>query len=201
MNCLKKIAVIFLLSAFIWPGIYPALAGSWSDFHRAVYALHKQETAKYKLRIEEEEGEYLGASGKGYRYLDTRYYDQASGRLISRVRRDEAKPELIHIVEVNLYENEKLVRDFGSITLPWAPLSSVNTMINLHQYNGELHSFRQHNLDGEVEYEFCEGKLNGAPVRISLDKTDINQANTSTVEYKACFNGMRKDWAQYKMPH
>lgn len=202
MNCRKKWVSGFFLFGLIFSSLNPALAEpGWLDFHRAVYALHQQEIAKFKLKIEEEEGAYAGASGKGFRYVDTRYFDSATGRLVSHVRRDKAKPELIHIVEVNIYENGKLVRDFGSITLPWAPLNPVNTMINLHQYNGELHSFRQYNFDGEVEYEFCGGKLAGAPVRISLDRTDINPTSTATAAYKACFNGMSKDWAQYKNPH
>jgi hypothetical protein len=117
------------------------------------------------------------------------------------VRRDASKPELIHIVEVNIYENNKLVRDFGSVSLPWMPLNPVRTFINLHQYNGLLHSFRQYDVSGEIGYEFCEGKWKGHPVKISLDETDINSTSSSTEIYRACFNGLNKDWAQYQIPH
>jgi hypothetical protein len=57
----------------------------------------------------------------------------------------------VHIVEVNVYENGKLVRDYGSVTLPWAPLQPVRTFINLHHNNGRLHSFRQYDLFGKEE--------------------------------------------------
>lgn len=169
-------------------------------FHQAVYALHEQQIAKQRVRTEQEWGDYEGSAAARYRYVDTRYYDEQTGRLISRVRRDAAEPAFVHIVEVNVYENGQLVRDFGSVTLPWAPLHPVRTMINLHHYNGALHSYRQHDISGQVVYEFCEGTLEGQRVRISLDGTDINEKTSGTTTYRACFAGISKDWAQYKTP-
>lgn len=181
----------------------PALAAAPSpaDFHRALYALHEQQIAQRAIRTEQETGDYEGAAAARYRYVDTRYYDASTGRPLSHVRRDAANPEFVHIVEVNVYENGRLVRDFGSISLPWAPLQPVRTMINLHHYNGGLHSFRQYDFFGQVTYEFCEGKLNGTPVSIALDGSDINAASTGTTTYKSCFDGVSADWAQYRTPH
>jgi hypothetical protein len=176
-------------------------AGTPAEFHSAVYALHERLTAQREVRTSDETGSYEGAAAARYRYVDTRYYDAATGLLLSRVRRDAAAPVFVHIVEVNVYENGRLVRDFGSITLPWAPLKPVRTMINLHHYNGALHSFRQYDFFGEVVYESCEGKLDGKPVRVSLDASDINEASTATAAYQACFGGLRQDWASYLNPH
>lgn len=195
----KPLFIYGLLLAFPMQTLADTI--SPEDFHRSVYALHQQQIAHHDIRKVEEENEYKGASGKGYRYVDTRYFDAASGRLLSHVRRDASKPEHIHIVEVNIYDKDKLVRDFGSVSLPWSPQHPINTMINLHQYNGDLHSFRQYDFFGEVEYEFCEGKLAGETVSISLYEGDINATNTSTTTYKNCFDGTNKDWAQYKIPH
>ena len=195
-----------LRSVFVWGnvlmvGLAPAFAApSPEDFHRAVYALHAQQISQHTFRTEEEKGDYEGAAASRYAFVDTRFYDAATGRLLSRVRRDAAAPEFVHIVEVNVYENGRLVRDFGSITLPWAPLKPVRTMINLHHYNGELHSFRQYDFFGEVAYESCEGKQDHRPVRISLDRSDIDETSTAPPAYKACFEGMSKDWAQYRSP-
>ena len=183
----------------------PAFAATVEqDFHRAAYALHErliaEATSKSTVKIEEEEGNYEGAAAARYRYRDTRYYDTQSGQLLSRVRRDAAAPELIHIVEVNVYENGRLTRDFASVSLPWAPLQPVRTFINLHLYNGKLHSFRQYDLSGQVNYESCGGELAGKPVRIALDASDLNASSTGTPAYKACFDGMSRDWARYKTP-
>ena len=181
----------------------PALAApNPKDFHRSVYALHEKQIAQREIRIEEENGTYEGAAAARFRYVDTRYYDKASGNLISHVRRDAATPELIHIAEVNVYDDAgKLVRDFGSVTLPWAPMHPVRAFVNLHHYNGGLHSFRQYNLNGDVEYESCAGKLDNKTVRISLDSSDITPEATEKPAYKSCFDGMNKDWAKYASPH
>lgn len=187
------------LLCMICPPVFAA--PSPADFHRAVYALHEQQIAQQPIRTEEEGGSYEGAAAARYRYVDTRYFDASNGRLLSRVRRDAAAPELVHIVEVNVYENGKLVRDFGSITLPWAPLRPVRTFINLHHYNGGLHSFRQYDFFGQVGYEMCEGEFAGKPVRISLDGSDINEKTAAGAPYKACFDGVGANWAQYTTPH
>ena len=88
-----------------------------------------------------------------------------------------------------------------SVTLPWNPLNPIRTIINFHQYNGALHSYRQYTIYGEVEYEFCEGNLAGNPVQISLEEADLNSKSRTTAEYKACFDGIKTDWAQYTNPH
>ena len=188
-----------LVGALAWAGL-AAAASVEQDFHHAAYALHERLIAKATVKIEREEDNYEGAAAAHYRYLDTRYYDAKDGRLLSRVRRDAAAPEFIHIVEVNVYENGRLARDFASVSLPWAPLQPVRTFINLHHYNGRLHSFRQYNLSGRVSYEFCEGTLAGKPVRIALDASDINATSTATLAYKTCFDGVSRDWARYKTP-
>ena len=182
----------------------PTMAVATADpqaFHQAVYALHEKQLSQFKIKTEQEEGKYGGAAAARYRYLDTRHYDATSGQLLSHVRRDAAMPEFVHTVEVNIYENGRVVRDFGSLSMPWAPAHPVRTFINLHHYIGQLHSFRQYNFYGDVGYEFCEGTLGGKRVNISLDGSDINAISTATPAYQACFAGMRSDWERYKTPH
>jgi hypothetical protein len=177
-------------------------APSRTDYHRAVYLLHEQQIAGRAIRTEERSGDYKGEAAKGYRYHITSYYDAASGRLLSRIERNADLPEAIHIAEVNIYDAEgRVVRDFFSSAAPWRPTYPSHAYINLHHYNGKLHSFRQFELDGRVNYEFCEGDLDGRRVRISLDWTDINQKAKAAADYRACFDGMSNDWEPYVMPH
>jgi len=177
-------------------------APSRPDFHRLVYALHEQQLARQAVRTDEEAGAYNGTAAAGYRYRETRYYDLKTGRLLSRIRRDADVPDAIHISEVNIYDaNGQLTRDYLSIAPPWKPVHPSNAYLNLHHYNGKLHSFRQFELDGQVNYEFCEGELGGKPVRISLPWNDMNEATLSTPEYRACFDTMSKDWKQHITPH
>jgi len=178
-----------------------ASANEAQQFHQALYALHERQLAQHAVRTEEESGNYEGEAAARYGYVDTRYYDAPSGRLLARVRRDAEDADLVHIIEVNVYENGRLVRDFGSITLPWAPRHPVRTMINLHQYPGALHSFRQYNIFGEVTFESCEGLFEGKRVSLALDGSNILPAVTSSASYRACFEGLAKDWQSYKTPH
>lgn len=177
-------------------------APSRPDYHRAVYALHEQQIARYAIRTEENAGSYQGEAARGYRYRITSYYDAATGRLLSRIERNADLPEAIHIAEVNIHDTEgRVVRDFFSSAPPWNPAYPSHAYINLHHYNGKLHSFRQFELDGRVNYEFCEGEFDGRPLRISLDGTDIKPPRSTTPEYHACFDGMRNDWEAYVTPH
>lgn len=170
-------------------------------FHQAVYALHQAKTSKSETRTETEKGQYEGAAARAYSYLETRYFDKKTGRLVSRVRHDAADPNAIHIAEVNIYDDTgRLIRDYGSISLPWAPKEPVRTFINLHQYNGGLHSFRQYDVSGNVGYEFCEGKFEGKPQRLSLDATDITKQVTDSALYRACFANPSIKVADYLMP-
>ncbi len=171
------------------------------EFHRAVYALAEQELAKAPTRVETESGEYAGSAAAQYRYTESRYYDAQSGRLIARIRRDANKPEALHIIEVNIYDQQgKVVRDYGSISLPWAPQLPVRTMINLHHYAGELHSFRQFDMYGDAVYESCSGRFQNRPLRLDLEGAEIAaQANTPT--YRACFDGLSSQALAYLNPH
>lgn len=177
-------------------------APSAAEFHRAVYALHERQVARHTVKTSEKTGELGGVAAAGYHYLETSYFEAASGRLLSKVERNAERPEAIHATEVYLYDDTgNVIRDFISIALPWAPQQPVRTWINLHHYNGSLHSFRQFDLAGEVTYEFCEGELDGERVRISLDGSDIDATRTASPSYRACFAGLRNDWQQYTTPH
>ncbi len=178
-----------------------AASPSRPDFHKAVYALHEEQIARYKIRTSEETGKYNGEAAAGYRYRITSYYDAETGRLLSRIQRDADLPEAIHIAEVNIYDsNGVLIRDYFTSAPPWRPTHPSHAYLNLHHYSGKLHSFRQFELNGQVNYEFCEGELDGARVRISLDWSDIKPANTASPAYHSCFDGMNNNWEAYVFP-
>jgi len=190
------------LMAFLCLAQVASAAPSRPDYHRAVYALHEQQIARHAIRTTEETGSYNGEAAKGYRYRITSYYDAGTGKLLSRIERNADLPEAIHIAEVNVYDAEgRVVRDFFTSAPPWKPINPSHAYINLHHYNGKLHSFRQFELDGRVNYEFCEGEHQGKRVRISLDGTDINEKVAAAPAYKACFEGLRNDWEPYVTPH
>jgi len=194
--------IAYLTIALLSPYISVAASIDTPKFHQALYELHLQTTKGKQLRLEETAGQYQGSAAGQYRFKDTKYFDASNNRLLSHVIRDSDKPDAIHIVEINIYDDAgRVVRDFGSITLPTAPTWPTRTFINFHQYNKELHSFRQFDGDGEVTYESCTGKYENRKINISLDGLDIKPASTSSAEYKACFDGIKSDWASYAIPH
>lgn len=199
-NHIQGVFFIFVVSTVAWMSAEAApLSGP--EFHRAVYTLAEQELAKVTTRVETETGEYAGSAAAQYRYIDSRYFDTQNGRLIARVRRDADKPQALHIIEVNIYNSEgKVIRDYGSISLPWAPQLPVRTMINLHQYPGELHSFRQFDMYGDAVYESCRGRWQNRPLRLDLEGADM-AAQANTPAYHACFDGLNSQAQAYLNPH
>jgi hypothetical protein len=177
-------------------------APSRPAFHRAVYALHQQQVERHAIRTEERSGDYKGVAAAGYRYRITSYFDAANGRLLSRVERDLDRPDNIIIVEVNLYDDHGRVdRDYLSIAPPWKPEQPSWVGINLHHYSGKLHAVRQFDIDGVVNYEFCNGEFEGGAVKMALDWDDLHAMASPSTLYHACFDGMRHDWERYVTPH
>ncbi len=178
-----------------------AAGGEREKFHKAVYALHEKLIAQHSVRTTEETGKYNGVAAGGERYLITSYYDTVTGIFLSRIQRNAVNPSEIHISEVNIYDDKgKLIRDYFTSAPPWRPNYPSHAYINLHHYNGKLHSWRQFEITGEVNYESCDGELDGKQVRISLDWTDIKPGNTSSPEYHACFDGMSNEWKSFVDP-
>jgi hypothetical protein len=171
------------------------------EFQRALTTLHEQQLARQPVRTTIVAGKYEGSAAARYRYEETSYFEAASGRLLSRVRRDAVKPHAIHVIEVNVHDEAgRVIRDYVSIAQPWAPLQPGRSLINLHQYHGQLHSFRQFDLANRVGYESCTGLFEGRPVRIGLDDDEITPQATATPEYQACFDGLDKDAGKYLTP-
>lgn len=189
------------LSLFLLAAQAAGAAPTPREFQQAVIALQERQVARQPVRTQKVERPYEGVAAKGSRYLETSYFDVASGRLLSRVRRDAAKPFAVHIIEVNVYDDAgRVVRDYGSIAMPWSPQQPSISIINIHRYHDGLHSFRQFNLAGAVTYESCEGTLDGRRVSVSLDVTDITPQVTAGADYQACFDGVAKDATGYLTP-
>lgn len=194
--------LVVLLAAALSPNMSRAESIDPVKFKKALYELHQHHVNDKQLRLEETEGQYNGKAAERYRYRDTKYYVVGSPLLLSHIRSDADRPDILHIIEVNVYDNAgRVVRDFGSVTLPTSPAYPARTLLNFHRYNGELHSFRQFNEFGDVTYEVCKGLLGKQRLDLSFDETEIKPASAATPEYKACFEGMETSWESYAIPH
>ena len=174
---------------------------SWNRFAAKVYDLHKQRLTGREVRKSETTGEYGGMMAKGYFYKETSYHDARNGLLLSRVRVDRDKPEVLHIVEAFLYNDQgQMIRDYAAIYLPWSQNAPLRTMINVHRHKPDLHAYRQFDASGNRIYEQCRGKAAGSKVDISLEQQEINARSTASDAYRNCFGGVQETAGIYLSP-
>jgi tetratricopeptide (TPR) repeat protein len=158
--------------------------------------LHNKQIQNRTIRTETEIGGY--ATHPQY-YEETRYYDEKSGLLLSRIQRERNESAAIHLIEVNVYDaKDVLQRDYLAVYLPVFRNAPIQTLINLHTYNKGLHAFRQFDASGDYIYEQCQGKYQGKDVLLSLDEDQFSPGagqKKSVVRsklYKMCFNDLPK---------
>jgi hypothetical protein len=177
-------------------------ASLWNQFAKMTHDLHKQQINGRKIRKTGVTERYNGQAAHGYAYTETNYHDAQSGLLLSRVRVDRDHPENLNLVEVFIYDEQgRVIRDFSAIYLPWARNAPINTMINFHRYNGNLHAYRQFDASGVRIYEQCKGKHGDEKIDISLEQQDIPPYAKASRAYQACFAGVQATAGDYLVPH
>lgn len=166
----------------------------WNAFADAVVALHERQVKAHRVRTEESVGGYAGMPDF---YREVRYFDAESGRLLSKVQYEREGPGEVHAIEVYVYGPDgRLLRDYAAAFLPGYRNAPVQTLVNLHHYNGGLHAFRQFDASGARIYEACEGTWQGRPVSIRLFEDDLHDTEgdgarvMASAEYRACFEGL-----------
>jgi len=175
---------------------------SWNQFAKKTYDLHKRQIAGRSIRKTEVVEKYHGLAARGLAYKETSYHDAQSGLLLSRVRVDRDRPENLHLVEVFIHDQQgRVIRDFTAIYLPWSLHAPMNTMINLHRYNRDLHAYRQFDASGVRIYEQCKGIHANTKIDISLEQQDIPLSAKASSAYRACFAGIQESVGAYLSPH
>lgn len=212
-NHATRLGVVALLSwmgpAIAAPDIQPMKVDpthvrDWNAFAAACLDLHERQLAGREVRTEERVGGYVN-DPQFYREVD--YYDRDSGALLSRVQWEREDPDRVHTIEVFVRDGEgRVVRDYSAAYLPGRRNAPVQTLINLHAYNGDLHAFRQFDAGGDRIYEFCEGRLDGEEVQIRLFEDDLVGVSEpadrimGSPAYAACFDGVPREPGRYLDP-
>ena len=143
----------------------------WNQFVDDLYLLHQAQLQGKEIRTQSETGGYANYPDF---FVETRYYDAATGLLLSRVQRESKHPDLIHLIEVNVYDDkQQLQRDYLAAYLPEHRNAPIQTLINLHAHQQGLHAFRQFDASGERIYEQCQGQFANKSVFISLDEDEL----------------------------
>ncbi|NOZ10783.1 MAG: hypothetical protein GXP09_07090 [Gammaproteobacteria bacterium] len=186
----------------------------WNRFVDVLYDLHNTAQAKYEIRQVSRIGGYPRHPEF---YEEISYYDKKSGKLLSVIQweREEEKGVIdkvfsmlkkeepkaprdrIHSISINIYDDQgRVIRDYSATYLPTHRNAPSQTLIFLHQYNGDLHAFRGFDATGNRLFEKCEGRLESKGVDLSLDDIEIAYAVDEkdgvmqAKEYRACFDGL-----------
>lgn len=167
---------------------------AWNRFAADVVTLHNYLISHHTVRVTEQRGGYSGASApEGDFYLEKSYFDANTGKLLSRVKYELEHPDTIHVIEVNVYDKQGVLqRDYLAAWLPVYRNAPVQTLINFHNQNDELHAFRQFDASGERIYEQCLGRYFGKAVTISLEDYQLAErgAGDAGETYTACFGDL-----------
>lgn len=177
---------------------------NWNAFADACLALHREQIAGRDVRQEERVGGYANYPDF---YREVSYYDRTNGRLLSRVQWERAEPDRLHAIEVYVRDGGgRVLRDYSAAYLPQGRNAPVQTLINLHAYNGDLHAFRQFDASGDRLYEYCEGNFEGEAVQIRLFEDDLAGVSEhadrvmASPAYQACFQDLPPDPGPYLDP-
>ena len=211
---IPRIATHFLLSAVL--AAYPIIASSastsvevneaqvrqWNRFAETLMELHNKAVMDHDIQESEETGRYGGEFAKRFTYREVSYRDVKSGRLLSRIRRDQDDPNKVQMIDVFIYDSSgRIIRDYTAIYFPWARNAPTRTFINLHQYRDGLHGFRQFDASGNRLYEQCRGKFSGSDIDLSLEDYRIDSKVTETSAYRACFGNLPDTAESYLIPN
>lgn len=180
---------------------------NWNDFVTDLYHLHLSETKKVDIKTNETIGGYGGEFSDKQFYREISYYNVENNNLISKIQWEVKNPDRIHTIEVFLYNDKNQVKtDYYARFLPYARNAPVQTLINIHNYNDNLHSFRQFDANGELIYETCRGQFFDQDINLHLDNEEIldfrNTAQDDFISetYSACFFHAEKTAKKYLRP-
>lgn len=179
----------------------------WNNFVKELYELHLHQTKEVPIITKEITGGYGGGFANKKFYREISYFNKNTNKLISKIQWEIKRPNTIHSIEVFLYNNKNQVKtDFYARYLPYARNAPVQTLINLHNYNDQLHAFRQFDANGELIYETCRGQFFDKKINLHLDNEEILAFQTENSDellneaYSSCFLNVAKVATRYLYP-
>ena len=173
---------------------------TWEAFAKNALALQRKLISEVSVVKKSKLGGYADLPNF---YIEDRYYDAKTHHLISQVQWEKANPKQLHTIEVYLYDDKgRVTRDFTAAYLPNYHKAPNQTLISLHNYNGDLHAFRTFDASGYRIVEGCTGHYQGSEVSILLDEDEIADGSPimQSATYKACFDGVQEKAGKYLIP-
>lgn len=169
---------------------------TWNEFADAVIALHQAQVASLKVETVERRGGYGGHLGTPDFYKEVMYREASSGRLIGRLQWESGPQRRLHMIEVFVYREGELARDYLVAYLPGSRNAPIQALVNLHGGESGLQAFRQFDASGERVFEQCRGEFEGAKIDIYYDYASLPTLSedptgqTKNPLYESCFGNI-----------
>jgi len=171
---------------------------TWNKFTDSLYLIHQDQIKNKDINIISKQGGY--PTNKNY-YIESRYINKKNNQLLSIIQWEANNKNNIHTIEVFKYDNNgRVIRDYLSAYLPVFRNAPIQTLINIHHYNDELHSFRQYDASGYLIYEQCEGNFFNEKILLSIDEDEFDSEIVQSEEYLACFNELPTAVGKFSNP-
>lgn len=178
----------------------------WNGFVDNLYDLHKQRLQNFDYYTEEKIGGYGGVTDDLSFYHETRFFDSNNGKLLAVLQVERKNPKNIHMLDVYIYDKQgRIKREYSATYLPSRRTSPLETVITLHAYANNLHSFREFDASDVLFYEQCTDAVNEKNVLFALHYEDI-PGSLSELEpnqqeyYRACFDHLDPSAGAYLDP-
>ncbi len=182
----------------------PVQVNTWNRFAETLIEFHHYRLVRADIEVRESVGGYSGMP-EFYRQIE--YYEKQTGLLMSRIQWEQDQPNTVHTIEVFIYDPQGRVKvDYLAAFLPEHRNAPIQTLINLHGYNGSNHSFRQFDASGVHIYEQCKGKHQGKELFISLEEHELTtphgqiSSHRQTDKYQSCFEQVPTEVSDYLDP-
>ena len=178
------------------------MVNKWNQFVRNIYQLHIKQTKNKEINTSKRLGGYYRQPDF---FKEIKFTDKNSNILISRIEWETRQPDKIHSIEVRVHDNNnKIIREYSASYLPDFRNAPYQTLINIHHYNDNIHSFRQYDASANLLYEVCRSGDTNKKLFEHDDyeiPDNFKQGVGSQADYKKCFQQLALSSAQNKPPH
>ena len=177
----------------------------WNGFVDKLYILHRKRLSDDNYYTTERIGGYGGQTSNLEYYREVHYYDRKSRQLLSIVKWNETYPFGIHMIDVFYYDEKgRVAREYSATYLPSRHTSPSETLIILHYYKDNLHSFREFDASNIHIYEQCNRIADDAAL-FALHYEDIPDSvsqldKEKQDDYRACFGHVAESAGIYIDP-
>jgi len=180
----------------------PVTVKTWNQFVDNIYQLHMSQLNSRNIKTTARSGSYHDLP---YFFQQIKFYDQEKNLLISKLEWETKNPDKLHSIEVYIHDKkDRLLREYSASYLPKFRNAPYQTLINLHHYNKNIHSFRQYDASDNLIYEVCRSTTTNKKLFEHDDyeiPDNFQQGVGKNKIYQRCFKSLPRSAKLHLVPH